>query len=173
MPAKVRDCHDRRDLVVQGEEDSKRKAMEDCPPDVAEDSGELARRLLDALKRRTGSLEELHTQTRPLALIPNRRLEGIHLRLRANPQPGHLARSQPPLETLENLLPWKSFVWSCAVGGQPLLQEFPLPVGKRHLIDASGDVIPERLDVCDLLIDRELVKARRRQRQGSAHHAKV
>jgi hypothetical protein len=56
---------------------------------------------------------------------------------------------------------------------QPLFQELPLPVGERYLIHARGDVVPERLDVSDLLVDRELVETRRGEGQRGTHHARV
>ena len=40
---------------------------------------------------------------------------------------------------------------------------------KRYLVEAGGDVIPQRLHVVDLVFDRKTVKPRRWQRQRISH----
>ena len=40
---------------------------------------------------------------------------------------------------------------------------------KGYLVDAGGDVIPQRLHVVDLVFNRQSVKPRRRQWEGISH----
>ncbi len=159
MTVEVDDRHYRGNVVLQREEHAKRKPVQDGSSSFSEDDGELKRRFFDSPKGGARGLEELRAETGPLGLVPERRLEGVGLRLRANPELAHLARlSQPHLETFENFLPRTSLVGSGTMCREARFQELALPVRERHLLDARRDVVPQRLDVVDLLIDGQLIE---------------
>jgi hypothetical protein len=46
---------------------------------------------------------------------------------------------------------------------EPFCNDLAMPVRRRHFFRVHGEVIPEALNVIELLIRRELVKAGRRK----------
>jgi hypothetical protein len=53
---------------------------------------------------------------------------------------------------------------------ESLLQDAQLPFMKRHLIQTGCNVVPERLYVVDLILDRKIVESRRWQWHWVGHH---
>jgi hypothetical protein len=50
------------------------------------------------------------------------------------------------------------------IGPDSLFEHLAMPIGYRNLFRPGSDPIPERLNVIDLLVDRELIESRGRDR---------
>ena len=70
------------------------------------------------------------------------------------------------LHSFDDLLPRSGFLRGSAMCPETLFKKGLLPLLERDLVDIRCDVIPERLDVIDLVFDRKRVEPRGRQRQG-------
>lgn len=66
------------------------------------------------------------------------------------------------LHSFNDLLPGSGFLRRSAMCRETFFQEGLLPLLKRYLVDIRCDVIPERLHVVDLFLDRKCVESRGR-----------
>ena len=55
---------------------------------------------------------------------------------------------------------------------QAFVEDFTVPIRNRNRVGAGCDSIPQRLHVVDLLFDRQVVEAGRRQWDGFGHKAR-
>ena len=100
----------------------------------------------------TTSWETNRSSTRASRIeVADRRQRGLG----ASPRGGAKARQQ----LLANLDPGPRRPFSAAMGCRPLLDHLPVPLRQRDFVRVSGDTVPERLDVVELLVGRELVES--------------
>lgn len=167
---KMRDGHDRCQFTFDGEEHAERKSVDDCAPKRRRDDRKLQRSLLDPAQRGAKCLEKLVTEPVALALVPEHRFERVQFCFGTNLQTSHLPSvAQTLLEPFDDLWPGPGYMRRSTVRLEPFLENGLLPFVQRYLIHAGGDVIPQRLDVIDLVLDRKIVESWRRQRQGMCH----
>jgi len=92
-------------------------------------------------------------------------LEGIEFCFRTNCQPVHLPNAAETLvHPFNDLRPRPRVVRRQPMCRKALIQQGLLPLLEWHLIDAGRDVVPERLHVVDLIVDRKRVEPSGRQR---------
>jgi hypothetical protein len=133
-----------RHVAVQREEHTEREAWRNGATDIAQDNWKLKRRTFDALKGAANRVEKLAAETGPFAVVPHRGRKRLGLGLRADPELRHLpATAQLTLQPLDYLFPGPRIVGGGAMGGETLLQQLPLPVGKRDLIDTGRNPVPQ------------------------------
>ncbi len=146
--------------------------MNDRAPKRPRDDGELQRCLFDPGEGGPEFLKKLTAEPIPLAFVPQHRLERIEFCLGTDLQASHLPTiAKTALEPFDDFLPWPGFLGCSTMRRKPFLEDGLLPFVKRYLIHTRGDVIPERLNVVDLLIDGQVVESWRRQRQRMRHES--
>jgi len=140
----VHDCDDCFSAVLDDEEHAKREAMQDGPPAFVEHAWILLRASLNSFERGPKFSQELRAKATAFAVVPHCCFERIDLCLGPNAQPRHLA---PGTETLLNPLdrfpPGPGFTRRPSMCGQPFLQQRPLPLLERHLVDGRRDAVPQ------------------------------
>jgi hypothetical protein len=144
--------------------------MNNRAPKRLRDGGELQRCFFDPGEGDAEFLKKLAAEPIALAFVPQHRLKRVEFCLGADLQASHLPTvAKTALEPFDDLPPWPRFLGCSTVCRKPFLENGLLPFVKRYLIHTRGDVIPEGLNVIDLLIDGEIVESWRRQRQGMRH----
>jgi hypothetical protein len=162
----MRNRQDRREISLNDEKHAEWKPVEDGPPVLAKHPRKAQRAFFDSREGCAKFDEECRSEAVPLTVVPSRRLEEIEFRFRPNVQPKHLPTgTQTLLNSLDDLLPGPCFIRRPAMRGEALRQERLLPLLQRNLVDVRRNVIPQRLDVLNLVFNRERVESRRRQRQ--------
>ena len=109
-------------------------------------------------------LEKPLGEPRSLLLVPPRGILEIGLGKRPNDNRRDIRFSDGYRSSCEAFVNSLPAVTSIRVGFevlQALPDDFPVPVRNRNRLRAGGDSLPERLQIVDLLVDREVVKSRR------------
>jgi hypothetical protein len=167
----MNDRNNRSDVSLEGEEDSEGKPAKDGSPDGVGHERELTGSCFDPGKRTAEILEKLIAQTGGFTLIPDGRFEGIDFCFGADLEAGHLTPSaETGLQSLDDPFPCLGLARGSPMCSESLLQDALLPLMKRHLIQAGCNVVPERLYVVDLILDRKIVESRRWQWYWVPHH---
>src|SRR5262245_2253411 len=156
---------------------SKRRTgrCERAPSHKIGDCGKLERPLTDPRERSIEVGDEACAESGPLTFVPSRRRLDIGL----GKCPNDESPSDRPLaaaidflaESLLHGLPAVAGVWIRFEILQTLLDGCPVPLRNRHCLRSRGDAIPQRLQVVDLLLDRQVVETGRRQRDWCGHEA--
>ena len=163
----VRDGESCCDLGLPDEEHAERKPVDDRSPQVPKDERKTQRPFLDPRKRCAKFNQEFRPEALPLAFVPRCRFERVELCLRPNLQQRHLPTGTEAMRySFNDLLPRSGFRRGSLMCRETLFQEGLLPLLERDLVDIRRDVIPERLHVIDLVLNRKRVEPRGRQRQG-------
>jgi len=98
------------------------------------------------------------------SLVSKRRLEDVELGLRRDLDPPHSASAAEAGQKLfADLGPRAGGDLATSMRGEPLGNDVTVPVRHRDLLGVLREVIPQRLNVFELFVGRELVKARRRK----------
>jgi hypothetical protein len=101
-----------------------------------------------------------------LALVSKRRRENLEVGLGRDVEAPHLTNSaETRQQLLADLRPGARGHLAAPVGGEPIGNDLTMPVRDGHFVWMLGEMVPERLNVFQLLVRRELVKARRRKRR--------
>jgi hypothetical protein len=69
-------------------------------------------------------------------------------------------------EILANLAPWTT----AAIRLQSFLDNATMPIGNRNAFGTCSDVIPQALDILELLVDREILETGWRDLKRFAGH---
>jgi hypothetical protein len=148
------------------EEHPVRKLANECPPSAFFDLRKLERILEDSRKDAIDLRFEAEAEVSALALVSKRRLENLELGLRRDIEPPHLpSGTEAGQELFADLRPRAGGDLAAAMRGEPLGNNLAVPVRHRDLLRMLREMVPQRLNVFELLIRRELVKARRRKRR--------
>ena len=167
----MNDRNNRSDVSLEDEEDSEGKPAKDGSPDGLGHKRELTGPCLDPGKRTPEILEKLIAQAGAFTLIPDGRFESIDFCFGANLKAGHSTPTpETRLQALDDPFPCLGLARGSPMCGESLLQDALLPLMKRHLIQAGCNVVPERLYVVDLILDRKIVESRRWQWYWVPHH---
>jgi hypothetical protein len=103
---------------------------------------------------------EADTEANPLALVSKRGLENLELGLGRDIEPPHSAcGAEPGKEFVADFRPRARRGFATAMRSEALRNDLSMPVRDWHLLRVLGEVIPERLNVLELLIWRELLEA--------------
>jgi hypothetical protein len=154
------------ELVFNGKEHAVRKLADERPPNALVDFRKLDSQTRYSTEFRSGSRGQ-----RALA-----RIEAPLQKSRARPPPKHRAGASPRgsqagEEFFADLGPGAARNLAASNRGEAFADDLPVPVGHRDFLGAFSEMIPQRLNVFELLIGRELVKARRREHR--LRHAPV
>jgi hypothetical protein len=169
MAVQVHNGEYRQRIVVDREKHAEREAMKHSAPNIAENERELPRSILDPAENRAKLVGKFKPETVPFTLVPRSSVEGIEFSLWANVESRHLRiAAQAMLKSVHDVPPRLDIARRPPMSGKPFLQHCFLPLMKRHAVNASGNVVPQRLHIVDLIFDRELVESRR-QRQRMSH----
>lgn len=99
-----------------------------------------------------------------LTLVSKRGLEDLELSLGGDVQPPHLPNgAEAGQQLLANVRPRPRTHLAAPVRRKPLGQDLAMPVGNRYVLWMLDEMVPEGLNVLELLVWRELVEARRRK----------
>ena len=165
MTVEVGNRQNRSRVPFGDEKYPKRKPVNYGAADLATDERELKGRLLNANECRAQFGEEFSTKAVLFAVIPRPRLFGVEFRLGPNVEPDHLANgAKVSLHPLDNLSPRPGVAGRLAMRRKPFPQQGCLPFLQWHLVDTGRYGVPQRLNVVDLVLNREAVESRRRQR---------
>jgi hypothetical protein len=164
MTAQVQDGEHRDQVPCCREEHPVRKIANQGAPGVLLNDGKLKRTLHEPDEDGIDLRLEPEAQARTLALVSKRRLEDLELGFRGDVEPPHLANGAEAHEQLlTDLGPGACGQFPAPVCREALGNDLALPVGDGDVVRMLGNVIPERLDVLDLLVRRELIEAGRRK----------
>lgn len=135
--------------------------------------GRTLKRILDESREDCVDLRfETETEALTLALVPKRGLEDLELGLGRDVEAPHSAfGAEAGQQLFADLRPRAGSHFTATVGRKALGNDLAVPVGHRNVLRMLGKMIPERLDVFELLVRRELVEAWRRKRR--LPHAQV
>lgn len=171
---RVRDRDNRRKLTFQYEKHTEWKTIEEGSSKFTRDDRKAQRPFLDPCERCAKCSDEFRAKALPFAVVPQCCIKSVKLSLRPNLQPRHLpTRAQTQLKSLDDVFPWLAFLRCSTMCREAFLQNGLLPSLEWNLIDARRDMVPKRLDVVDLLFDRQCVEPRGRQRQGMGHSGTI
>lgn len=96
---------------------------------------------------------EAETQVRALSLVPKRRFEDLELGFARQLEAPHLPTGVEAGEELfANLRPGAGAHVPAAVCGETLGNDLAMPVGCRHVVRVLSQVVPQRLNVRELLV---------------------
>jgi hypothetical protein len=143
------------------------------PSNVVADCGELARPFADLREGPIQIGEEARGKSWPLSVVPLRGRLDIRLGERPNDERAGHHRSvtavQLSSESFLNDLPAFTCAWIGVELLQAIIDDLPVPIWNRNRIGRSRDSVPKRLQVVDLLIDRQIVESGRWKRNGVGH----
>jgi hypothetical protein len=109
---------------------------------------------------------EAEAETLTLALVPKRRLEDLELGLGRNVEPPHLPDgAEARQQLLADLRPGTRGHLATSIRRKALGNDLAMPVRDRNIFWMVSEMIPERLNVFQLLVRRELVEAGRWKRR--------
>ena len=161
---KMCDGHDRRLFGFRCEEHPERKSVNNRAPKRARDHGKLERSFFDSDKRDAKCLKKLGTEPVALAFVPQHCFKRVEFCFRPDLQTSHLPSVvKTVLEPFDDLLPRPGLLRCSTMRCKPFLENGLLPFVTWYLIHAGGDVIPERLDIVDLIFNGKIVESWRRQ----------
>jgi len=152
------------EVVVNGKEHAVRKITNEGAPSAFVDLRKLERILEDSRKQGIDLRFEVETEVCALTLVSKRRFEDVELGLRRDLDPPHSASAAEAGQKLfADLGPRAGGDLATSMRGEPLGNDVTVPVRHRDLLGVLREVIPQRLNVFELFVGRELVKARRRK----------
>lgn len=166
VTAQVQDSEHRNQVGFRGEEHTVREITHQGPPNVLLDDGNLKRILQESGEDGIDLRLKAEAETRTLALVSKRRLEDLELGLSRNVEPPHLPNSaEASQQLLADLRPGAGGHLAAPVCPKALGNDLAMPVRDRDVLWMLGEMVPERLNVFELLVGRELVETRRRKRR--------
>ena len=166
MTAQVQDGEHRNQVGFRREEHTVRKITHQGPPNVLLDDWNLKRILQESGENGVDLRLKAEAKTLTLALVSKRRLENLELGLSRNVEPPHLPNSaEASQQLLADLRPGAGGHLAAPVCPKALGNDLAMPVRDRDVLWMLGEMVPERLNVFELLVRRELVETRRRKRR--------
>jgi hypothetical protein len=112
-------------------------------------------------------------QSDALFLVPAHGILDIGLGEWPNYEPARPYRSVAVVEFLaEAILDSLPVIAGVGIGfeiPQPLVDDFSMPVRYRNRLGRRRDSVPQRLQVVDLFVDRQVIESRRGKRDRSGH----
>lgn len=166
MPMQMQHGEHRNEIRFCREEDAVREITNKCSPSIFFNGRKLKRILKESREDRIDLRLEAEAEARTLALVSKRRLKNLELGLGRDVEPPHLADgAETGQQLLADLGPGPGGHLPATVCREALGNHFPVPLRHRDVLRVLGEVVPERLNVFELLVRRELVKAGRRKRR--------
>ena len=166
MTAEVQNREHRDQVCLRREEHPVRKITHQSAPNFLFDNGKLKRILQDSGEDRIDLRLKAEAQARTLSLVSKRRLEDLDLGFRGDVEPPHSANgAEAGQQLLADLRPGAPGHPAMPVCRKALSNHLTMPVGNRDFFWMFSEVGPQRLNVFQLLVRRELVEARRRKRR--------
>ena len=154
MPMQMRDGENRCNLSLDDEEHAERKSMENGSTTFLKDDRKSQRSGLDPLKCRAKFNQEFCSEAGSFSFVPRCCFEGVAFCFRADVEPRHLPTgAEAILYSFNDLSPRLSLSGGSMMYREALFQERLLPLLERYLINTCSDMVPERLDVIDLVFD--------------------
>jgi hypothetical protein len=158
------------DSVRRPKVDGVRESVKQRSADVAAHCGELEWQLANARERSTDIAQESLGETGSFVLVPPRGIVEIGLGEWPNDEPGGSFRSVAAVELLpEAFLHNLPAVTGGRIGFevlQALVEDPTVPFGNGNRRRRGRYSVPQRLQVVDLLLDRQFVETGRRKRDG-------
>jgi len=139
----------------------------------ARHGGKLEWSLADARERSVDIAEEPLGEPGSLVLVPPRGILEIGLSEWPNDEPAAHSISVAAVELLAE--PFLNNIPAVAGTGigfeifEALVKDFAVPIRNRNRLRCGRDAVPQRLQVVDLLVDRQLVETGRREGNGFWH----
>jgi hypothetical protein len=159
----------RNEVVLRDEEHTVREIAKECPPSAFLDLRKLERILEQSRENGIDLRLKAEAEASTLALVPKRRLKNLELGLERDVEPPHLTSSAETGQKLfADLRPRAGGYLAATVCGEAFGYDLAMPVRHRYLLRMLREMIPERLNVFELLVRRELVETRRRK--GRVRH---
>ena len=116
---------------------------------------------------------EADTEANALALVSKGGLENFELGFGRNIEPPHSASSaEAGQKFVADFRPRAGRDLATSMRGEAFGDDLAMPVRYRHVLRMLGEVIPERLNVFELLVWREILEAGRRNR-GLRHMSSI
>ncbi len=164
-----KDCDD---VTFRREEHAVREIANERSPSAFFNSRKLKRILQESREDLIDLRLKAETEVSTLALVSKRRLEDLELGLRRDVEPPHSPSSAEAGQQLfADFRPRAGSHFAATVGCEAFGDDLPVPVRHRDLLGMLGEMIPERLDVFELLVRRQLVEAWRRKRRLRHHQS--
>jgi hypothetical protein len=112
---------------------------------------------------------EADTEANALALVSKRGLENLELGFGRDIESPHSASSAKASQKFfADLRPRAGGDLATSMRGEPFRDNVSMPIRHRYILRMLGEVIPERLNVLELLVWREILEAGRRN--GGLRH---
>jgi hypothetical protein len=163
-------------IIARSKVNGVRKGVQQRSSDITAYRGELEWPLSNAVEGSIDLREESLRETGSFVLVPPRGIVEIGLREWPNDEPASHCGSVVAIELLAepflNDLPGVTRVGIGLEILQALVDDFVVPVWNRDGLRTRGDSVPQRLQVVDLLVDRQVVETGRRQRDWFGHEAR-
>ena len=140
-----------------------RKNANDCSANAFLNYGKLERIVDESGEDGIDLRFEADTEANALALVSKRGLENLELGLGRNFESPHSASSAKARKKFfADLRPRAGSDLATSMRREAIGDDLSVPVRNRHLLRMLGEVIPERLNVLELLVWREILEAGRR-----------
>jgi len=166
MTPQVKDREHRNQVGFRRKEHPVRKVANQSAPNVFLDDRKLKRIFQEPGQDGIDLRLESEAEARTLALVSKRRLEDLELGLRRDVESPHLANgAEVRQQFLADLRPGTRGHLAAPVCGQALGNDLPMPVRNRDLFWMLSEMVPQRLNVVEPLVGRELVEASGRKRR--------
>jgi hypothetical protein len=149
------------------------EGVQQCSANFARHGGELVWLLAYARKRSVDIAEEAFGEPGPLIVVPPRGILEIGLGERPNDEPADHSQLALAAELLA-----KTFLDDVPVVAgvridvellHALVDDLAVPVGNREGLRRGRDSVPQRLQVIDFFVDRQVIETRRREWNGFRH----
>lgn len=162
MAAQVQDSEHCNQVHIGREEYSVWKITNQRAPDFLLDDRKLRWILQEPGENRIDRRLKAEAEALTLAFVPKRRLEDLELRFGGDVEPPHSADgAETGQQLLADLRPRARGHLAAAVCREPVGNDLAMPLRHRNFFRMLGEMVPQRLNVFELLIRRELVKPRR------------
>jgi hypothetical protein len=166
---------DYHEKVVHGLElDGIWKLLQECPSKIAIYDRELLVICAHALKNVVNLEQERCGCIVISFLVPIERRVDVATRKTTDVNPHRLAHAMKSCaEFVADLFPRHGVLWMCLEIGEALIEDRLLPVGNRNAIGTRRDPVPQCLHVVDLIFDRQVIEAWRRNSERLRHSRRI
>ncbi len=146
-----------------------RKNANDCSANAFLNYGKLERIVDESVEDGIDLRFEANTEANALALVSKRGLENLELGLGRDFESPHSAGSaEPSKEFVADLRPRARRDFAASMRSEAFGDDLAMPVRYGYILRMIGEVIPERLNVLELLVWREVFETGRRN--GGLRH---